>query len=76
MLDAAIELFNKYRQRPEYTDEMFVFYEINAKILYFMVNHSTVDYVIRLFQDKYNKLDMGGSMKQAFIEILSNYSYS
>lgn len=55
---------------------MFVFYEINAKILYFMVNHSTVDYVIRLFQDKYNKLDMGGSMKQAFIEILSNYSYS
>lgn len=55
---------------------MFVFYQINAKILYYMVNHSSVDYVIRLFQTKYTKLDMGGSMRQAFIEILSNYSYS
>ena len=75
LLDAAIDLFNKYRQRPEYADEMFVFYEINAKILYYMVNHSSVDYVISLFQTKYTKLDMGGSMRKAFIEILSNYSY-
>jgi hypothetical protein len=42
---------------------MIVFYRIIAKILYYMVNHSSIDYIIHLFQTKYNKLDMGGNMK-------------
>ena len=71
-----IEIFNKYKEKIEYNNEIMIFYEINAKILNYMARYCTIDYLVLLLEDKYNGLDMGGSMKKTFIDMLNNFSYS
>lgn len=76
LLDSMIGIFSKYRERIEYNQEIIVFYEINAKILNFMARYCSIDYLAELFETRYNGLDMGGSMKKSFIDMLNNFSYS
>jgi len=44
--------------------------------MYEMMRYCNVEHSVWLIQNKYRSLDMGGSMKTAFIETLSNFSYS
>lgn len=76
LFDAAVALFRKYKNNPEFEGDVGLFYEMNAKIMYEMMRHCNVEHSVWLIQNKYKSLDMGGSMKTAFIETLSNFSYS
>jgi hypothetical protein len=41
-----------------------------------MMRYCNIEHSVWLIQHKYKSLDMGGNMKRAFIETLSNLSYS
>jgi hypothetical protein len=41
-----------------------------------MARYCSINYLADLLQDRYNGLDMGGSMKKSFIDMLNNFSYS
>lgn len=41
-----------------------------------MARYCSIDYLAELFETRYNGLDMGGSMKKSFIDMLNNFSYS
>ena len=41
-----------------------------------MARYCSIDYLAELLDARYNGLDMGGSMKKSFIDMLNNFSYS
>ena len=41
-----------------------------------MARYCSIHYLVELLDARYNGLDMGGSMKKTFIDMLNNFSYS
>lgn len=41
-----------------------------------MARYCSIDYLVELLDARYTGLDMGGSMKKSFIDMLNNFSYS